>query len=104
MTDERQSETQRPQGRFPPLHRQAWNLARSLAEFLADGCKTLTEEQYRARLEICDNCDQRRENRCLNCGCRLSLKARGRAFQCPFRKWPAVDASPEAERGQPSST
>jgi len=92
MTDERESDTKKPQGRFPPLHRQAWNLARSLADFLADGCKTLTQEQYRARLEICDRCDQRRGNRCLKCGCRLSLKARGRAFKCPLGKWPTVDA------------
>jgi hypothetical protein len=102
MTDERQSETQRPQGRFPPLHRQAWNLARSLAEFLADGCKTLTEEQYLARLDVCDSCDQRRDNRCLKCGCRLSLKARGRAFKCPLAKWPSVDGLQGAHGGQMS--
>jgi hypothetical protein len=74
----------------PPLVRQAWNLARSLADFVADGCKTVSEEQYRGRLEICDVCDRRRGNRCLQCGCRLSLKARGRAFKCPLDKWPPV--------------
>lgn len=75
---------------FPPLHKQAWNLAKSLADFVADGCQTLSEEQYRRRLEICDACDLRRGNRCTKCGCRLSLKARGRAFQCPVGKWPEV--------------
>jgi len=98
MTDERESDTKKPQGRFPPLRRQVWNLARSLADFLADGCKTLTQEQYRARLEICDRCDQRRGNRCLKCGCRLSLKARGRAFKCPLGKWPIVDV-PQGSHG-----
>jgi hypothetical protein len=73
---------------FPPLHRQAWNLARALADFVADGMKTVSEEEYQARLEICDGCDQRRGNRCLKCGCRLTLKARGRAFRCPLDKWP----------------
>jgi hypothetical protein len=72
----------------PPLPRQAWNLARSLADFVADGCRTVTPDEYRRRLEICDACDHRRANRCLKCGCRLSLKARGRAFQCPEGKWP----------------
>ena len=64
-----------------------------LADFVADGLKTVSKQEYEARLKICDACDQRRGNRCLVCGCRLSLKARGRAFQCPLGKWPAVDAS-----------
>jgi hypothetical protein len=72
------------------LAKQAWNLVRSLADFVADGCKTVTADQYRQRLEICDACDQRRDNRCMKCGCRLSLKARGRAFKCPLEKWPSV--------------
>ena len=81
-----------PEGRKrpkpPSLPRQAWNLARSLAYFVADGFKTVTQDQYRERLEICDACQHRRDNRCLKCGCRLSLKARGRAFKCPENKWP----------------
>ncbi len=76
--------------RPPPLLRQAWNLAAALTDFVADGCQTVSEEQYRQRLEICDGCDQRRGNRCMKCGCRLSLKARGRAFQCPLGKWPDI--------------
>ena len=79
-----------PQRRPPPLLRQAWNLATSLADFVADGCQTVTTQEYRQRLEICDACEQRRGNRCLKCGCRLSLKARGRAFQCPEGKWPDI--------------
>ena len=83
------TDSPRPADPQPPsLPRQAWNLARALAGFVADGCKTVTEEQYRRRLEICDGCDQRRGNRCTKCGCRLSLKARGRAFRCPSDKWP----------------
>jgi hypothetical protein len=74
--------------KFPPLHPQAWNLARSLADFVADGMKTVSQQEYETRLKICDTCDQRRGNRCLKCGCRLSLKARGRTFQCPLGKWP----------------
>jgi hypothetical protein len=74
----------------PPLSRQAWNLAASLAAFVADGLRTVDEQQYRQRLEICDVCDQRRGNRCMKCGCRLSLKARGRAFKCPEDKWPEL--------------
>jgi hypothetical protein len=74
----------------PPLHEQAWNLATSLAAFVADGLKTVDEDQYRKRLETCNACDHRRANRCLKCGCGLALKARGRAFECPEGKWPTI--------------
>lgn len=82
--DDNSDRSKRP----PSLSRQAWNLARSLADFVADGLRTVTADQYRQRLEICDTCDRRRGNRCMVCGCRLSLKARGRAFRCPLDKWP----------------
>ena len=91
MTDNTPGKLEDTQWHKPPsLSRQAWNLARSLADFAADGFKTVTEDQYRERLEICDTCDHRRGNRCLKCGCRLSLKACGRAFKCPLNKWPKV--------------
>lgn len=71
----------------PPLRRQAWNLAASLAAFVADGCRTVDAEEYERRLKVCDTCEHRRANRCLKCGCRLAWKARGRAFRCPIGKW-----------------
>jgi hypothetical protein len=82
---------------FPSLHRQAWNLARALADFVADGCTTVSRQEYEARLAVCDACDQRHGNRCLVCGCRLALKARGRAFQCPLAKWPPSQAEPSSD-------
>lgn len=74
----------------PPLYVQAWNLATSLAAFAADGFRTVTKEQYRQRLEICDACPERRGTQCLKCGCRLAWKATGRAFQCPLNIWPPI--------------
>ena len=71
----------------PPIIKQVWNLASSLAAFVADGMKTVDKAEYERRLSICDGCDQRRGTRCLKCGCRLSLKARGRAFECPMGRW-----------------
>ena len=72
----------------PALSSQAWNLASSLAAFVADGMKTVTKHQYQQRLEICDACNRRQGNPCMECGCRISLKAQGRAFRCPLNKWP----------------
>jgi hypothetical protein len=65
-------------------------LARSLALFVADGLQTLAVDDYERRLEICEGCERRRGNRCLECGCNLAWKARGKAFACPLGKWPEV--------------
>jgi DNA-directed RNA polymerase subunit RPC12/RpoP len=78
---------------MPPLRRQAWNLASALAAFVADGCWTLTADQYRERLVVCDTCEHRRRNRCRKCGCRLAIKAKGRAFRCPEDRWPNLEHS-----------
>lgn len=77
-----------------------WNLLKSLRDFVGDGCRTLSLEDYQARLMICTHCDQRERNTCAICGCYLSLKARGRAFRCPLDKWPKVtDAHASDDHG-----
>lgn len=83
----------------PTKRSRPWNLVKSLADFVADGCKTLAHEDYRARLLICTHCDQRKDNTCNICGCFLSLKARGRAFKCPLDKWPKIEV-PEKPKKQ----
>ena len=75
----------------PSLGQQAWNLMSSLAAFVADGLQTVPRDEYEARLQICDACEFRLDDRCLQCGCYLSLKAQGRAFTCPLNKWPVSD-------------
>ena len=72
----------------PPMYVRAWNLTKALAAFVADGLRTVGNEDYAERLGICDNCPERRDNYCLKCGCYLAWKAMGRAFQCPLKKWP----------------
>src|SRR5262249_19731188 len=66
----------------------AWSLAASLAAFLADGCRTVSADQYRERLAICDTCSERQDNTCGKCGCFIPFKARGLAMECPLDKWP----------------
>ncbi len=82
--------------RRPHLLSRVWNLSRSLTAFVSDGLTTVDREQYERRLAICDACDQRWNDDCKICGCRLSLKARGRAFSCPLGKWLAVAGADEA--------
>ena len=75
------------QQRLPSLPRQLWNVSVAVAEFVADGLRTVSVETYRRRLEICGECPARRGKRCGACGCYLPWKARGRVFRCPLGKW-----------------
>jgi hypothetical protein len=80
----------------PPWYQKVWNLTTSVASFVADGMKTVNKEQYDERLAICSVCAERKGNSCTRCGCNLTLKAQGRAFECPLSKWPKIpkDAAP----------
>lgn len=69
------------------LRKLGWNVAVSLASFVADGARTVSLAQFQSRLEVCSKCDRRRGNRCRECGCQLTLKASGRVFRCPLGKW-----------------
>src|SRR4051794_12866533 len=42
----------------PPVLEQLWNLGSALKAFIADGLCTVSPEEYAARLEICESCDQ----------------------------------------------
>ena len=86
---------------MPAMHTRAWNLTKSLAAFVADGLRTVTDSQYAERLNICDRCSERRDNFCVQCGCYLAWKAMGRAFQCPLRKWPELHSDGEANASSP---
>ena len=76
---------------YPSMLKRSWNVAAALAAFVADGGRVLSESHSRERLETCDVCDRRQGNHCGECGCRLSIKARGRAFACPIGKWPKLN-------------
>ena len=78
--------TSQPQ--MPGVATQAWNIMTAARDFVADGFRTVTAETYQARLSICDECEQRHGDRCLKCGCFLTVKAKGRTFECPLNKWP----------------
>ena len=72
---------------MPSLGSQAWNLTKSLALFVADVCRLVSSEEYARRLGICDGCELRYGTRCRMCGCTLVLKAKGRRWHCPIKKW-----------------
>ena len=45
-------------GHPPSLVRQAWNLARSLADFVADGCRTVTADEEEFEYDDEDGADE----------------------------------------------
>jgi hypothetical protein len=75
----------------PPLGRKVINLARAVTRHLNDGVKKVDDTVYQKRLatcRACSSCDLERMV-CLemNCGCKLSRKARWRSEDCPLNKW-----------------
>lgn len=89
--------------RPPGLGTQAWNFVKSMFGFVADGMQLVSQDTYQQRLAVCNTCDSRRGDRCMECGCGLSLKARGRAFECPLNKWDRPSALDEANPTQPTN-
>jgi hypothetical protein len=75
--------------KMPSLLKRVWNLAKALADFVADGCQTVSAEEYAARLAVCDGCELRNGSWCSHskCGCLIAAKAKGRAWKCPTGKW-----------------
>lgn len=74
----------------PPFLWRVAHFAEAVAVFIADGCQTVTVEQYAERLQICQTCPLQRFGECLICGCNLRAKARMRSEKCPRYEplWP----------------
>jgi hypothetical protein len=80
--------------RFPPFFRMARNLARDAwfaARQTAEGAPLLlSSDAAAARLDVCVSCPSFRDNRCVECGCYMTVKAHIAAMQCPLDKWPVA--------------
>lgn len=73
--------------KMPPITTRIFNFLNAVKDFIEDPT-FVSKEQYEERLQICDGCDDRIDNSCRKCGCNLSIKAKGKAFHCPEKKWP----------------
>jgi len=82
-------DSEKAEGRIvmPSLLEQAFNFLGAIKDFVANP-EFVSEEQYKARLEMCNTCEARANDRCADCGCFLAAKAKGAAFHCPRKKWP----------------
>jgi hypothetical protein len=82
----------------PSVLKLAANFAKAVAEHVADGLQKVEPEQLEARLQVCSLCDQRRDSRCMVCGCFVEPKAGMRSSVCPLAKWP--DLPPVVTRSE----
>lgn len=80
---------------FPPffqmartLARDAWHAARRSAE---GAPLLLPSEAAAARLHVCASCPSLHGDRCVECGCYMTIKAHLAAMHCPLGKWPDAD-------------
>jgi tetratricopeptide (TPR) repeat protein len=72
----------------PGLLRMAFSAAKSMAQFLMAGLKTVAAELHQRRLRQCATCAHHTGMRCRVCGCFTSVKAWLAHEQCPLGKWP----------------
>jgi hypothetical protein len=71
------------------------NVAKAALEHVATGAARASDETINARLDLCAECDQRRDNRCSVCGCFVEVKSTWREQPCPLGKWP-MDEEPKS--------
>ena len=75
----------------PGIVKKSLHFGGALVSHIADGAKKLDDEQWQARMDVCNSCEHKRGNSCSICGCGLSAKARWRSEDCPIDKWPKLD-------------
>lgn len=86
------------------------NFAKAATEFITAGMPRVTDEEYEARLlicEQCEHCDKTSEAwQCKLCGCNLKEgtlmpgKARWATQDCPIKKWAPLELNIIKEKSQ----
>ena len=73
--------------KMPGLSKQAKNFGKAVVKHAAGGFKKVSEEEYISRLQTCDPCEFRKNERCTSCGCPIKKKAKWKTEKCPENKW-----------------
>lgn len=70
-------------------------MAASIAEYVAmlDDAVRASEADYRARLAICEGCDQLLNGTCRLCGCYVETRAAKKGMYCPMvpARWGKIE-------------
>ena len=71
------------------------DMARTVAEYVAglDDSVRTPEEEYRARLSLCQDCPELMNGTCRLCGCYVETRAAKRGQQCPMvpARWSKIE-------------
>ena len=61
------------------------DMARLVAEYIATLPEEsrVSDESYRARLALCENCEALHSGTCARCGCYVKARAAKRSLSCP---------------------
>lgn len=86
---------------YPSIVQQGKNFVSSMYKFVKSGGELTDEEEYKRRLEICQQCPllDHDAGRCRECGCFMRTKARIKIANCPLDKWKKPD-SPQKEESR----
>lgn len=47
----------------------------------------VTEENYKERIRLCEDCEKLTGPTCMACGCYVQLRAIRKDSHCPYKKW-----------------
>jgi len=76
---------------MPSLDKLAFNFGKAITKYIASGFKSVNQEEYSIRINICNQCNLFQNGRCHheNCGCFINKKAWWASENCPENKWPS---------------
>tara|TARA_R100001443_G_scaffold63424_1_gene73214 strand:+ start:1862 stop:2224 length:363 start_codon:yes stop_codon:yes gene_type:complete len=73
----------------PSLKTQLVSFAKAFTGWIKEGAPVVTPKEFADRIITCHVCDKfnKRQNRCMECGCMVEYKARMKTSECPLNKW-----------------
>jgi hypothetical protein len=73
----------------PGFFQRAWTFGKALARHAKNKFATVPSEVAKARLQICESCDQfePKDRTCKACTCYLDIKTKWSSESCPLEKW-----------------
>jgi hypothetical protein len=74
--------------RVMSIKQQIKNFTSSIINYTKSGFKNVTTEEYKERINVCNNCEYLdKNNRCSECGCFVAVKNWMESEKCPKNKW-----------------
>tara|TARA_R110002050_G_scaffold151931_2_gene279244 strand:+ start:301 stop:534 length:234 start_codon:yes stop_codon:yes gene_type:complete len=67
------------------------NFSKEALKFVSQGAPIVEKEVFEERLNICNKCEHLDVNKCLKCGCTMTVKCKWGTAACPINKWGAVN-------------